>query len=84
MPFSVRTMLARTAEQAGIDKRVHPHGLRHTMAYVPMMEGCRCRSSNAGWATYRRRPQTGTCGISPPADVVETMQQREWHVPSSE
>lgn len=28
----VRQMLARAADRAGIDKRVHPHGLRHTHA----------------------------------------------------
>jgi site-specific recombinase XerD len=29
----VRQMLARLASQAGVDKRVHPHGLRHTFAF---------------------------------------------------
>jgi site-specific recombinase XerD len=31
-PRYVRAMLARAAAKAGIDKRVHPHGLRHTHA----------------------------------------------------
>lgn len=31
-PRYVRAMLRRCAERAGIDKRVHPHGLRHTHA----------------------------------------------------
>lgn len=31
-PRYVRAMLTRSAERAGIDKRVHPHGLRHTHA----------------------------------------------------
>ncbi|MEN8239200.1 MAG: site-specific integrase [Actinomycetota bacterium] len=35
----VREMLVRNARRAGIDKRVHPHGLRHTMAYELLMEG---------------------------------------------
>jgi site-specific recombinase XerD len=35
----VRDMLKHRAEQAGIEKRVHPHGLRHTMAFELMMEG---------------------------------------------
>ncbi len=38
-PSYVRTALARLAARAGIEKRVHPHGLRHTMAYELMMEG---------------------------------------------
>lgn len=35
----VREMLARLARRAGISKRVHPHGLRHTHAYELMEEG---------------------------------------------
>lgn len=31
-PRYVRAMLNRAADRAGIDKRVHPHGLRHTHA----------------------------------------------------
>lgn len=35
----VRTLLPRLAAQAGIDKRVHPHGLRHTCAAEMAAEG---------------------------------------------
>ncbi len=35
----VRGMLPRMAKRAGIDKRVHPHALRHTMASEMRMEG---------------------------------------------
>ena len=35
----VRDMLKQRAVQAGIEKRVHPHGLRHTMAFELLMEG---------------------------------------------
>ena len=35
----VRTMLPRLAKRAGITKRVHAHGFRHTHAYELMMEG---------------------------------------------
>jgi integrase/recombinase XerD len=38
MPY-VRTALARAADRAGIDKRVHPHGLRHTFAVELLREG---------------------------------------------
>ncbi|MET9339314.1 site-specific integrase [Nonomuraea sp. NPDC003804] len=32
-PRYVRAALKRAAERAGIDKRVHPHGLRHSLAF---------------------------------------------------
>lgn len=35
----VRDMLKQTARKAGINKRVHPHGLRHTHAFELSMEG---------------------------------------------
>jgi site-specific recombinase XerD len=35
----VRQSLRRHARKAGIDKRVHPHGLRHTLAFELLMEG---------------------------------------------
>lgn len=35
----VRAALARYAAKAGITKRVHPHGLRHTMAFGMAREG---------------------------------------------
>lgn len=40
MPSSyVRSIIKRLGIQAGIPKRVHAHGLRHTHAYELMMEG---------------------------------------------
>ena len=40
MPSSyVRSIIKRLGIQAGIPKRVHSHGLRHTHAYELMMEG---------------------------------------------
>jgi site-specific recombinase XerD len=38
-PSYVRTMLGRLAERAGIEKRVHPHGLRHAHAAEFAAEG---------------------------------------------
>jgi site-specific recombinase XerD len=35
----VRQLVARTGERAGIDKRVHPHGLRHTLASLMVEAG---------------------------------------------
>ena len=38
-PASVRQSLRRCAARAGISKRVHPHGLRHTLAAELALEG---------------------------------------------
>jgi site-specific recombinase XerD len=38
-PCHVRALLPRLACKAGIDERVHPHGLRRTMSCELMMEG---------------------------------------------
>lgn len=38
-PSYVRSMLVRVADKAGIEKRVHPHGLRHTHSFELMFEG---------------------------------------------
>jgi site-specific recombinase XerD len=38
-PQHVRTKLHRVAERAVIDKRVHPHGFRHTAAYHCLLAG---------------------------------------------
>src|SRR5260370_1231187 len=36
----LRALLPRLARKAGIEKRVHPHGLRHTCAAELAIEGC--------------------------------------------
>lgn len=38
-PRYVRAALARHGEKAGIEKRVHPHGLRHSLAFQLYMDG---------------------------------------------
>jgi site-specific recombinase XerD len=79
-PSYVRTLLPRLAEKAGIDKRVHPHGLRHTHAFEVMMEGIpvpiiQRQLGHANLATTQRY-----LDHIAPKDVVEAMQAREWAV----
>jgi site-specific recombinase XerD len=79
-PSYVRTLLPRLAAKAGIDKRVHPHGLRHSMAYELMMEGVpvpivQRQLGHASLATTQRY-----LDHIAPKDVIETMQQRAWEV----
>lgn len=79
-PSYVRAMLRRLADRAGIEKRVHPHGLRHTRASELMMEGVPVPIiqrvlGHASLATT----QTYLDHIAP-ADVIAAMQKREWNV----
>lgn len=75
---AVRMMLTRAAARAGIAKRVHPHGLRHTMAAELDSEGVSMRliqqqlghSSLAVTGRY-------LASIGAP-EVLAAMQRREW------
>lgn len=75
---NVRQMMRRLAERAGIEKRVHPHGLRHTMAAELAGEGIDLRMISA---------QLGHASIATtdryvrhlmPDELVRTMQARAW------
>lgn len=73
-----RRHIAALARKAGIEKRVHPHGLRHTMAHELAMEGQPMplirdqlgHSSLATTDTYLRHIA--------PAELVKTMKGRMW------
>jgi len=75
----VRTLMPRLAKKAGIEKRVHPHGLRHTYAYelsvaegkpAPLIQAALGHSSLATTDRYLRHIA--------PAELIETMRSREW------
>ncbi|HSJ71532.1 MAG TPA: tyrosine-type recombinase/integrase [Acidimicrobiia bacterium] len=74
----VGEMLARSARTAGIDKRVHPHGFRHTMAYELLMEGVPIPviQRQLGHASL----QTTDTYLShiAPKQVLEFMNARSW------
>jgi site-specific recombinase XerD len=74
----IRTLLPRLARKAGITKRVHPHGLRHTHAFELMMEGVpmpviQAQLGHASLATT----DTYLSHIAPKY-VIETIRKREW------
>ncbi len=77
-PSYCRGLFARLARKTGIDKRVHPHGLRHTGAAEMRAEGIDVgiisrqlgHSSIATTARYLDH-------ISP-ATMVEAMRNRQW------
>ena len=74
----VRLLLPRLARKAGIAKRVHPHGLRHTHAYELMMEGVAMpiiqrQLGHASLATT----DTYLSHIAP-KQVLDAITSREW------
>jgi site-specific recombinase XerD len=85
-PAYVREALKQLARKAGIEKRVHPHGLRHTHASELAREGVpvnviRRQLGHGSLATTARYIEHLT-----PMDVIQAMQKREWfsHAPSSD
>ena len=77
-PRHMRAMLKRYARRARIDKRVHPHGLRHTHA---------CELAREGVPVNVIQKQLGHSNVAVTStylnhiaadEVVQTMQQREW------
>ena len=79
-PSYVRTLLHRLGTRAGIEKRVHPHGLRHTMAFELMWEGVPApiiqqQLGHTSLATTQRY-----LDHIAPKELVETMQRREFEI----
>ena len=74
----VRAALARLGAKAGIEKRVHPHGLRHSLAFDMAERGVSLliiqkqlgHASLAATATYIDHLK--------PTAVVDAMRAREW------
>jgi site-specific recombinase XerD len=76
----VRTLLHRLGKKAGIEKRVHPHGLRHSMSYELMFEGVpvpviQQQLGHTSLATTQRY-----LDHIAPKELVETMQRRQFEV----
>jgi site-specific recombinase XerD len=76
----VRTMLRRLGEKVGVEKRIHPHGLRHTMSFELMWEGVPApviqkQLGHASLATTQRY-----LDHLAPKDLVETMQRRTFEI----
>ena len=77
-PSYVRALLPRLARRAGIDRRVHAHGLRHTHAFELANEGhplhvIQARLGHGSLAVTDRYIRHLA-----PQQVVETMGGRKW------
>ena len=76
----VRTLLHRLARKAGIEKRVHPHGLRHTHAAELAAEGVPLNIIQAQLGHSNAATTSRYLDHIAPRQVVETMRKREWRV----
>lgn len=71
--------LARLAVKAGLDKRVHPHGLRHTLAVDLSDSGVPLRAI----ADQFGHASTATTDeyLRQPSQLVDVMVARRWQDP---
>ena len=74
----VRSLLPRLAAKAGIEKRVHAHGLRHTHAAELVHEGVPVNLIQKQLGHASLAVTSGYLDHLAPRDVVEAMKQRSW------
>lgn len=79
-PRYVRTALARLADRAGITKRVHPHGLRHSLAFDLAQRGVPMHQIQAQLRHTSLAVTDRYVRHLIPTDVIAVMRQRTWGV----
>jgi site-specific recombinase XerD len=77
----VRVLLPRLARKAGIDKRVHAHGLRHTHAAQLRAEGVDIGIISKQLGHRSIATTARYLDHIAPQQVIETIRRRSWHVP---
>lgn len=76
----VRALLPRLAAKAGIEKRVHPHGLRHTCAAELAIEGVPVPLIQQQLGHASLHTTTVYLRHIAPVELVETMRRRTWEL----
>lgn len=74
----IRQLLPRLATKAGIDKRVHAHGLRHTLAAEMAQEGVAMHVLQAVLGHTSLRTTSRYVDHLLPTEVIAAMQDRDW------
>jgi site-specific recombinase XerD len=74
----VREMLKDLAARAGVDKRVHPHGLRHTHAFELMQEGVPLPIIQKQLGHNDLATTARYVDHLAPVHVIRAMQARDW------
>jgi site-specific recombinase XerD len=84
-PSYLRHAVKRLAKRARIEKRVHPHGLRHTHAAELAREGVPMNVIQAQLGHSSLATTSRYLAHVAPQQVIEAMQAREWDLqkPSS-
>jgi len=77
-PSYVRALLPRLGRRAGIDKRVHPHGLRHTLAAEMAREGIPINLIQAQLGHKSLRTTDTYLRHISPVELAQAMQARFW------
>lgn len=80
-PSYLRNTLPRLGRRAGIEKRVHMHGLRHTFAWWWIREGKPRDVLQKALGHGSSRTTDRYTDHLRPADVVDTMRARSWDAP---
>ena len=70
--------MAYGASPSGIDKRVHPHGLRHTHAAELAFEGVPMNAIQAQLGHSSLATTSSYLAHIAPAELVKAMQARTW------
>ena len=77
-----RDMLRRKARKAGIPKRVHPHGLRHSHAAELAREGVPMNVIQAQLGHASLSVTSAYLDHVAPVTLIETMRRRSWTPPT--
>jgi site-specific recombinase XerD len=74
----VRALMPRLARKAGIERRVHPHGLRHTFSFELAGEGIPLHQIQAQLGHSSLSTTSRYLSHLHPVAVVAAMRAREW------
>ena len=77
-PRDVRAALSRAGRRAGIRKRVHPHGLRHSLAFDMAQRGIPTHVIQAQLRHSTLAVTDRYVRHIMPADLIATMRGRDW------
>jgi integrase len=75
---SVRQLFARAGKRAGIDKRVHPHGLRHSHAALMAWSGTPVHVIQRQLGHKSLDTTVRYIGQVAPRQLVEAVNQIQW------